>query len=69
MARLIELVIALMIMFAFTVVVLTIVVGAPIILCAGVWSWICLLGHIPFSWDIPVTIGLFLVLTIMMCET
>lgn len=69
MARLIELVIALMIMFAFTVVVLTIVVGAPIILCAGVWSWICLLGHIPFSWDIPVMIGLFLVLTIMMCET
>ena len=69
MARLIELVIALMIMFAFTVVVLTIVVGAPIILCAGVWSWICLLGHIPFSWDIPVMIGLVLVLTIMMCET
>lgn len=68
MARLVELAIALVIMFAFIVAVLTIVVGVPIILCAGVWSWICMLGHIPFSWDIPVMVGLFLVLTITLCE-
>ena len=69
MVRLVELAIALMIMFAFIVAVLTVLVGVPIILCAGVWSWICMLGHIPFSWEIPIMVGLFIVLTIMMCET
>ena len=69
MVRLIELTIALVIMFAFIVAVLAAVIGIPILLCAGVWSWICMLGHMTFSWEIPIMVGLFIVLTIMLCET
>ena len=69
MVRLIELAVALVIMFTFIVAVLAVVIGIPIILCAGVWSWICMLGHMAFSWEIPIMVGLFIVLTIMLCET
>lgn len=29
----------------------------PILVVAGVYKIICLIGHVAFSWDIPITIG------------
>ena len=30
---------------------------APILVVAGVYKIICLIGHVAFSWDIPIIIG------------
>lgn len=33
----------------------------PILIVAGVWKIICLIGHVAFSWDIPILIGVGMV--------
>ena len=33
------------------------VFAAPILVVAGVYKIICLIGHVAFSWDIPIIIG------------
>lgn len=35
----------------------TLVFTAPILVVAGVYKIICLIGHVAFSWDIPIIIG------------
>ena len=37
------------------------VLAAPILVVAGVYKIICLIGHAAFSWDIPILIGVGMV--------
>lgn len=34
-----------------------IVLSLPIFIVAGIYKVICLIGHVAFSWDIPIIIG------------
>ncbi len=35
-----------------------VVLSLPIFIVAGIYKVICLIGHVTFSWDIPIIIGI-----------
>lgn len=66
MKKALELFVAMITMFIIVVAVLFVIVGGPILACAGVWWVICALSHGAFSWEIPIFVGLFVALAVMM---
>ena len=66
MRKALELFVAMITMFLIVLAVLFVVIGGPILACAGVWWVICALSHGAFSWEIPIFIGLFASMGIMM---
>jgi hypothetical protein len=66
MKKTLEFAVAIITMFLIVVAVLFVVIGGPIIACAGVWWVICALSHGAFSWEIPIFIGLFVAMAAML---
>lgn len=66
MRKALELFVAMITMFVIVAAVLFVIVGGPILACAGVWWVICALSHGAFSWEIPIFVGLFVALAVMM---
>ena len=66
MKKALEFIIAIITMFLIVVSVIFVVIGGPILACAGVWWVICAISHGVFSWEIPIFIGLFVALAVMM---
>lgn len=66
MKRPLESFVTLVVIFLVVLAVLITIVGGPILLSALAWYTICAIGHVAFSWDIPVIIGIFITMAALM---